>query len=203
MNKPDDLGELWQTQPVRVGVKGEDMREAILMRTAVFDRTIRWRNAGEYIAALVLLPALYFVWMLPNTLVHLGCILIAAGTVWIVYYLRRHGSGPADPLPDQSLTSYRRALIAKYDRQIRLARTVKFWYLLPLYAGLMTTVAGLLQMASSHRKSMLFIGVYAVAANAFFVFVWWLNEVRAVRRLEHLRSELLSASDTEQDPQVV
>jgi hypothetical protein len=196
MNQPDDLEQLWKTQPVEAVVKGEDMRQIIVQKTEKFDRRIRWRNIREYAAALIVVPVfLYYTRIMPNNLARLGCVIVAAGALWIVYYLWRHGTGPVDPLPDQSLESYQRALIAKYDHQIRLLRTVKFWYLLPLYVGLMILNAGLLRMLSASHAPTLFVTVNFVLATVFFAFVWWLNEVRAIRRIKRLRAEVMSATD--------
>jgi hypothetical protein len=204
MNQPDDLEQLWKTQPVEAAVKGEDMRQVIVQKTEKFDRRIRRRNVREYAAAFVVaLAFLFFARIIPDSLVRVGCVIVVAGALWIVYYLWRHGTGPVDPLPDQTLESYRRALIAKYDHQIRLLRTVKFWYLLPLYVGLTTANAGLLRMLSANHAPTLFVAINFVLATVFFGFVWWLNEVRAVRKIERLRAEVMSATDPEETTLVI
>ena len=196
MNRPDDLERLWQTQPLQKEMRGEEMRQIIVKKTEMFDRKIRRRNLREYLAALFAVPVfLYFARIMPNSLARLGSVIVAAGVLWIVYYLWRHGSGPADPLPDQTLESYRRALIAKYDHQIRLLRTVKLWYLLPLYAGMMTLMAGLFHEGALKHSGTVFLTVYAVVVTVFCGFVWWLNEVRGVRKIERLRAQVISGTE--------
>ena len=54
MNRPDDLEQLWKTQPVDPAVKGEEMRKIVLKKTEKFDRAVRRRNMREMIAAVVL-----------------------------------------------------------------------------------------------------------------------------------------------------
>ncbi len=53
MNKPDELEQLWQTQPVETDMKGEQMRQIKLRKTEKFDRTIWWRNTREVVASAV------------------------------------------------------------------------------------------------------------------------------------------------------
>jgi hypothetical protein len=196
MSRPDDLERLWQTQPVQTDMKGEEMRKIIVKKIEVFDHKIRKRNIREYVAALFVVPVFfYFAWIMPNSIARVGSVVVAVGALWIVYYLWRHGTGPADPLPDQTLASYRRALIAKYDHQIRLLRTVKLWYLLPLYVGLMTLLAGLLRESDARNAGTLFIEVYAVVCTVFCGFVWWLNGVWGVRKIERLRAQVISETE--------
>jgi hypothetical protein len=196
MNNPDDLERLWQTQPVQTDMRGEEMRQIIVKKTEAFDRKIRKRNLREYIAALFVVPVFfYFGWTMPNSIARAGSVIIAVGGLWIVYYLWRHGAGPADPLPDQTLATYRRALMAKYDHQIRLLRTVKLWYLLPLYVGMMTLLVGLLRESVARSAGTLFIEVYGVVCTLFFGFVWWLNGVWGVRKIERLRAQVISETE--------
>ena len=70
-------------------------------------------------------------------------------------YIRRYGSSALpDPMPDQSLAAYRQALAAKYDHQIRLLRSAKFWCLLPMYLAVLVMLAGvLLDSALEHVRS--------------------------------------------------
>ncbi len=201
MNQPDDLEQLWKTQPVEAAMKGEEMRKIILKKTEKFDRMIRWRNIREYAAALFVVPVfLYYTRIMPNNLARLGCIIVVAGALWIVYYLWRHGTGPSDPLPDQSLESYQHALIAKYDHQIRLLRTVKCWYLLPIYVGLLTLSVGQMQQHAAMGAITWIDGVGPVFYTLVFGGIWWLNEVYAVRKLEQRRMRLTSGVQEEESP---
>ena len=111
MNTPDNLEQLWQTQPVQTVVKGEEMRQLILQKTEKFDRKIQWRNIREVSVAVFLAGLFgYFAWRQPNGIARLGNTILCATFVWIVYYIWRHGSGPADPNPDQSAAGYQRRL---------------------------------------------------------------------------------------------
>ena len=103
-----------------------------------------------------------------------------------------HGAEPPEPSPDQSLAGYQRGLIVKYDHQIRLLRGVKFWYLLPIYAGLLTESAGLLKERAEKGVLTWADAIGPVLYTLVFAFIWWLNEVYTVRKLERMRARVTS-----------
>ena len=193
MNRPDDLEQLWKTQPVDPAVKGEEMRKIILKKTEKFDRTIRRRNIRETVAAaMVAIFFTYIAWGQRNGIDRAGSIILVASSVWIVYYMWRRGAEPPDPNPDQTLEGYQRALVRKYDHQIRLLRNVKFWYLAPMYVGLLTVSVGLLKERVEKGSPIGFAVLYPLVYTALFAAVWWMNEIHAVRKLERLRAQVTS-----------
>lgn len=193
MNQPDDLEQLWKTQPVDPAVKGEEMRKIILTKTEKFDRTIRRRNIRETVAAaIVAIFFAYIAWGQRNAIERAGSFIIVAGALWIIYYMRRHGTEPPDPNPDQTLEGYQRALVRKYDHQIRLLHKVKFWYLAPLYVGLLTGSAGLVKELAEKGESIWLAALFPLFYTLVFVAIWWLNEVYGVRKLERMRAQVTS-----------
>jgi hypothetical protein len=60
----------------------------------------------------------------------------------------------------------------------------------------MIMLAGLLRAAAADNAVRLFLAAYAVVVTVFCGFVWWLNEVRGVRKIERLRAQV--TSETEQ-----
>jgi len=196
MSQPEELEDLWKSQPLDKSLKGDEMRSVVLKKISAFDRTIRMRNLRETVTAVAVAAFfLYLAWLQRNGIARLGSGIVAAGAVWIVYYLRRFGTGPAEPSPDQPAESFRRALVMKYEHQIRLLRKVKLWYLLPMYVGLITNTAGLLQQEAQTRRLTLLDAIAPLIYTLIFAGVWWLNEVYAVRKLEHTRSQILAGFD--------
>jgi hypothetical protein len=201
MNRPDDLHELWKTQPVDPVIKGEEMRKIIMKRAAAFDGAIRRRNRRESFAAL--LVAVFFAiaaWKGHNGIERLGSAIIVAGALWIVYYLRRHGTEVAEPNPDQTLAGYQRALVLKFDHQIRLQRSVKFWYLAPMYIGLLTGTAGLLKETAEKRPLTWMDAGYSLFYTLVFAAVWWWNEVFGVRKLREARTKVICGMEEDERP---
>jgi hypothetical protein len=197
MNEPDGLEPLWKGQAVDEAVTGREMREIVLKKITDFDRMIRVRNMMESVAALVVAAFFaYAAWRQSNWIEQLGSVIIAGGALWIIYYLRRHGTS-IEPPPDQTLASYRRGLVLKYEHQIRLLRNVKFWYLLPLYVGLLIATLGKLREQAANRDLIWADAVPPLVYTVFFVMVWWLNEGLAVGKLRRLRAKLISSANEE------
>jgi hypothetical protein len=75
--------------------------------------------------------------------------------LWIIYFLVRYGRSSAPANPEQDFNAYRRALVERYDHQIQLLKSVKYWYLLPLWIGLMLGSTGMVLSGSPERPSWL------------------------------------------------
>ncbi len=198
MSTAKNLEELWKGQVIDTGTKGEEMRRIVLEKTATFDRMIRLRNRIEMVAALFVVATFgYFAWLQRNGLERAGSIIIVAGALWIVYYIRQHGAGPEDPSPDQTVTNYQRALVLKYEHQVRLLRRVKFWYLAPLYIGLLTGSAGMLRERAKQGTLAWADAIVPLSYTLVFAGVWWLNEVYSVRKLQQWRAQILAGAEAE------
>lgn len=196
MKEQDELRDLWCSQPPWGDMKGEEIMAAVQKRIARFDRMIAVRNLAECIAAGLVVA--FFGWLglrTHDSLMQAGFFIVAAGAAWIIYYLARHGQVSVSPDPNQCLPNYIRALIERYDHQIYLLKNVKYWYLLPMFVGLLITSVALYR---EHPGAIPFWSALIMPAiyTAVFVGVWWLNEVVAVGRLRQERARLFSLSET-------
>ncbi len=193
MNDKDELHDLWLSQPQSSNTKGNDMLEMVQTKLKKFDRMVAWRNRIECIAAAAV--ALFFTWRAlraPNAIMKTGCMVVVGGAAWIVFYMLRHGSTGTTIDPSANLANYTQALVARYDRQIRLLRSVKYWYLLPMYVGLLILSVGMsVQRAQLGAPAWVDLIAPALCTVVFGV-IWWINEVPAVRRLTKERAQVLS-----------
>jgi len=89
-----------------------------------------------------------------------------------------------------NLNAYGQLLRESYDRQVRLARSVKYWYLLPMYVGLAVVSLGLWRRLHGAGQSGRPAVMSMVIVTVGFAAVWILNELYAVRCLEKLKREL-------------
>ena len=100
-----------------------------------FERRIRQRNRREVLAGmLVILGFGAGLWRGPNLVARVGCALVMAGALFIIYRLRTRavaGSIPLDAPRAHAVAAYRRELEVQRD----LLRTVTSWYLLPFFPG--------------------------------------------------------------------
>lgn len=176
---PDHLKNLWQSQNVEpILMSLEELRR----KAEEFQKRIRHRNLGEYVAAAIVLATFsYYLWRFPG--IRLGCSLILAGTLYIMYQL--HTKGAAKDVPeslalDTCITFHQREL----ERQRDLLRDVWKWYLLPFVPGLIAIVVELLP-PSGWIRGLPFI----LFCAATFYFLWRLNK-RAADKLQQQIDEL-------------
>jgi len=162
------------------------------------DTEVSQRNLREWAACLFGIVAAALVYTTANNAFQVaGAILLGASAVFVGGYLWCFGRPAPQPDPAASLSAYRSALAAKFDRQILLLRRAKYWYVAPIYVGLMTWQAGeLLEAIDKGRDRLWLDAVFLVLLTAFFGWLAWLNEVKGVRELKRGREELLRALDT-------
>jgi hypothetical protein len=191
----DDFHQLWHCHtPSPTGKGGKEMLAIVVERTRAFDRRIVIRNTVECLAAaLVVLVNVWLAWKAPSAVERAGFALVAASGVWIAFCILRFGAGRNQLDPGADLTAYRQMLVDKYDRQIRLLRNVKYWYLLPPYIGILISILGTWSRLASHGHSSWAAPMALGFVTVVFALVWIANEVVGVRHIERLKGEQLSA----------
>jgi len=192
MADKDELNQLWCGQTTGPPTKGEDMLTMAMERAERFDRTIKARNLRECLgAALVTAIFAFIAWKSPNALARAGDLMVAASGLWIVFFMLRYGREAPSPAADGSLADFQQALLRKYDHQIRLLNSVKYWYLLPPYVGLLLGSAGMVTANTAKGQpgwpQLIPMAIY----TAVFGFIWWLNEAYGVGKLRRERARLL------------
>jgi hypothetical protein len=194
LNEHDQEKELiamWQQSNVLPPADTAELTRSLGARVKSFDRRIFWRNFREYAAGAVLIA--FFIWMSFRPVMRLLSFGGIAAVGFVMFYLwRRHRElKPLDPSSDAR--SYREALLARYDHQIRLLRQVRYWYVLPLYLWMLGATA----MTSSGRSA-IGVAVSLFVTTAFSAFVVWLNEGYGVRKLKEERAKVETLLQEEQ-----
>ncbi len=189
----DELQKLWTAEtPARLTNEERDMTMETAQRTvAALDRRLRWREYREILPAILVSAMFGAAFANSDTMLAKGgALTIIAGCAWIVYYMLRHGRGPENPSPAMPLSEYRAGIAAKFDHQIGLLRRVKYWYVLPLYLGMVLFTASDIERNDWVVRP--FVWRFLGGATAFCGFTIWLNEVWAVRRLRQERDGILA-----------
>lgn len=179
MDEGKELIRMWQENTLPAAPDPPQFAREVEMQIRNFDRRIFWRNLREYAAGGVFIVMMMFNLMVPERRL-LGVAGIAA-TLFVMFYLWWSHRNRQDPDPASDARSYRAALLARYDRQIRLARNAKYWYVLPLYSWMMLTVA-----VSGKPGARL---PYFIFMTACSLFVIWLNEVYGLKKLLKKRKQ--------------
>lgn len=130
MNDPRNI---WQNQPT----EGFKMSAAELhLRAQKFEKRISRRNLREYVASAIVIAVFgYYISLFPSTLTRTGCVLIIAGTLFMVWALHKRGAARTMPagLEFRSCVEFHRQ---ELQRQRDLLRGIWWWYLFPFVPGL-------------------------------------------------------------------
>jgi hypothetical protein len=199
VNQEDNLlKELWNSAAPVPNKKGDEMLHLAIERTRALDRQIAARNALECAAALFTTAFFgWAAWRAPSLLEQLGLAIVSLGGLWIIYYIRQYGRGPSEVDAGLDLAAYRKVLLENCSRQIRLLQTVQFWYLGPLYAGLLIANAGAALRLTREGRSV-FGPVFTVAlVTLVFAGILLLNQRVGVGRLRSVRKELVELTGGE------
>ncbi len=174
-----ELIRMWQESSLPEPIDAGQLARKIAARVERFDRKILWRNLREYAAGAVLI--VWFLWQsldpVRRPLAMAG--LVAVGFVMIYLWRSHRRTPPLDAAAD--VRSYHAALLDRYDRQIRLLRRVKYWYVLPLYLWMLLVIVRVPSRFPGGRIS------YFLVVTLFAAFIVWLNEGYGVRKLRAAR----------------
>jgi|EndMetStandDraft_5_1072996.scaffolds.fasta_scaffold05070_3 hypothetical protein len=162
----DDWMQLWQGH-MDAGPDPELQARLLLTQVWRFDHKVFWRNFREYAVGLVLL-VIFAGQVILGPDRRTGAVGFACVAFVLLYLWWKHRRlGPLDPTAD--IATYRAALLERYDAQIRLLRTMPYWYLMPLFVPMLSVAA-----SAWHRSPGAVWAVLAVTAAAY-LFIAWLN----------------------------
>jgi hypothetical protein len=183
----DNAKNLWQNQPVEPAqISLAELHE----KAQKLERRVRRRNLREYAAGAIAIAGYgYYIWKFPTPIIRLGCVLVIAGVLFVVYMLHKRGHAravPAEMAFRSSLDFYRHEL----ERQRDLLRSVWTWYLLPFVPGLIIFGLGLFLRtmkqpnAPAHaRLIVISFSLTAAFVALVFIVIGKLNQ-RGARKLQ-------------------
>lgn len=192
---------MWQGSAFSQPADPAELARTIEQTIHQFDRSLFWRNSREYAGGGVMLlvfaaAAFTHSRVVPVPLFGMAAVAFVLGYLW----WKHRTDHSLDPTADAR--EYQAALLERFDRQIRLLRSVRYWYFLPLYLWVFAATA----VNALHRPAHVSPWAHALGLSAGLVFVTivfiWLarlNERYAASRLAaaRKRTELLLAEPTE------
>lgn len=178
-----EWARMWQARMVS-GEDPERVARAIMAQVWRFDQTLFWRNAREYAAGIVLLVV--FLGQLVMGDDRIGALVGITSVGFVLGYLwwKHRGLQPLDPAADA--IAYKAALLARVDDQIRLLRSITYWYLFPLL------LPSLWQAVHVWDKSPWAAAISLAVVLAVFGFLRWLNVTAGVGALLATRANVES-----------
>ena len=188
MEEMDRFKMAWQRQPIEpsLDAPGGAVGASVRQRLEAFHRAIRLRDAietGCAVGGIILFGYLFVT--LHGVLVKLGAAVIIAGLALIVVTLRRARLTGLARRTDAAVRDFCVAGAANVDAQIRLLRSVGWWYLGPVISGVNLFFFGM-------RGPTLDTLGYFAGTLLLAVFIYRLNVRAVTRRLEPMRSQLLA-----------
>lgn len=182
----EDLKQVWQSQSGisqqrfnQIGVKVHDGSRQL-------QATIFRRDMVETCASIaVVVVFAYFLSLAKNWTDGLGfaVVVIAAITIPIVLWAARRRDKTV--VSAANFRDYLQVEIAYLRRQVRLLRSVGWWYLLPLYVGLALIMFGMTGPSYTTGEWVI-LGICMVINTALFIYLWWINQSARKRHLEPL-----------------
>lgn len=159
--------------------------DVLRARTESFRRTIWRRNLIEYVAGALVIAGFSFTLVaIPLPLMKVASALIIAGTVYVLWQLRRRAGNlaSADYSGAVPVLVHQRASLV---RQRDALEGVFWWYILPFLPGMALFFAAPVLAFPPDLWSEGFVRVVASAAIllAIMVGTWWINQ-RAARTLQ-------------------
>jgi hypothetical protein len=186
MTPTDELRELWQSD-ISAAINQRDLLQELQRRSRNFDRMSRRRDIWNVVAMLVVIVVYsWFAIGAGNTLERVADVWLVVCAGWFIIHLRRFARISRKPVPEQTLGAYRQALVGRYDSRIQLTKSVKYWFLLPMWLGLLLYDIAYRVNGGNNTKFALVL-IFVTAGSAF---AWWLDEGPAVRYLQRKRREL-------------
>ncbi len=190
----DNFKSHWQQRQRDLDQRVDHVVHAVRSRMSSFDRTIWLRDMQEAGAAVLL-----FVWygyslLTPsNWLATCGTLIGMLACVFIVTMMHlARKKDRRDARPSLALEDYCKAELKRVDRQIWLLRNVHWWYLSPLFIGM---VVQYISLGPTFGKMLSFL----ISSGALFGLIYRLNQRAVKNRLMPLRQDLIDATNVEVD----
>jgi hypothetical protein len=195
-NFDKELIQMWQEHTCPMPGEPSELTRQLAGWLRKFDRRIFWRNFVEYAAGVIVLIRSAFDISSGERLLFAPLTGVAATLFVMIHIWRRHRSTPAAD-PAATAAEYRQALLHRLDHQIRFARGVRYWYVLPCWLFFVAVLAsGIIQLNTnppqlqSQEGAVMKLLMAFLSASALCVVVVWLNENYAVRKLREERERV-------------
>jgi hypothetical protein len=189
-NFDKELQKMWQESTYSQPGDPSEVARRIADRVLQFDRNIFWRNLREYAAGWVMMIVFAYGAVFNHGRVVSLIGLVAMSFVVACLWWQHRDLRPLDPSADAR--GYQAALLARFDRQIRLLRTARYWYFLPMYIWVLAATTVLALHRPPHLSPLahavgLAIGLGVVTAT--FAWLSRLNQRAAEGRLTEAKRQ--------------
>jgi hypothetical protein len=182
----DNTKQLWKSQPAAAFALSD---QDLVQCASKFQRTIRRRNIGEYVAAvLVVLVFAFYMWKFPTMLMQIGSGMTILACVYAMVQLHRRASAQSLPGANAAvptLAFHRQELVRQRDA----LRSVWAWYVAPFIPGVLvfrwgveTELGADAPFARGALANAIIAGVFVIVVLVNFYAAWKLQ--RQIRKID-------------------
>lgn len=203
MKNLDDLKQSWQSESPIAPERFEEIVTKVQAGSDLLRSTIFRRDMLESIAAVLVVavfaPGLF---VAKNPVAWSGFALLVLVGITIPIVLWRARRRPSETDSDSTFRDFVSVEIDYLTRQTRLLRLVTWWYLLPIYLGIILICLGVTGPRGYSTGEQILVAVYLILCGAFMVYVWRLNQRARTGHLQPLLDYYLAmrnALDSGQD----
>lgn len=189
----EELKVIWKKQETD---KQEQLtKEQLVMmlnnKLISFDEKIKKRDWLEIAVALVTaLICAVLLFYVQSIWYQLGCLSLIFASAVIIYKLQSAKSNAADQYlgADRSFGEHLKEELQKMKTQRKLLKSVLWWYLLPIFLGIVFFVIGF-------EQRLLYKIVYLVAIVMVYGYIWKLNQDAVAEKINPIIDDIQEAID--------
>jgi hypothetical protein len=184
----DALKKIWRDQPLPLPppLGGPEAIASMNRKMRRFDRTIWWRDLREVAAGIFIVVVFsWYFFRFPMPMARVGCVITVLSAIFIDWRLLSSKRRAARSSLNASVMEALQVELRKVENQIRLLRSVLWWYILPLTVGATVFFAGVNRDAVARAVFIAFAVLMGLGLN-------WLNQWAVRKQLMPLKEELES-----------
>jgi hypothetical protein len=182
----DNTKSVWKSQPTATLFLSD---QDLIQYASKFQRTIRRRNLGESIAALLVVAVFsFYMWKFPTMLMQIGSGMTILACIYAIVQLHRRASAQALPGIDAAIPTlafHRQQLVRQRDA----LRSVWAWYVAPFIPGVIvfrwgveTELGAGAPFARGAPANAMIAGVFVIVILVNFYAAWKLQ--RQINKLD-------------------
>lgn len=185
----NSLKRLWydSNKEQKVEINPEVLIESIHHKSLYMENKIKQRDKSETIVAVLMtlvFGCLFFVF--PQALSKIGAGIIVINCMLIIFRLYLARKVKVKQEISSEIKHHLMVSLQQVRQQINLLNTMIWWYLLPIFIGVLCVYYGL-------SKSFISRTFYTVIVTTMYGYIWYLNKEAVRKKLKPLEADILQA----------
>lgn len=186
----EEMKQIWKRQKSEEEMMTQEQFMMILNNKLIsMDEKIKKRDWLEIsVAAITAVVCIIILFYTDSMWFRLGCFTLIAACILVTYKLQTAKKKAANQniRPNQNFSTHLKEELAKMKAQQKLLKSVLWWYLMPIFIGLLFFVIG----SDEPLWSKL---VYMTIVVLLYAYIWWMNRKAVSNTIEPIIEDLQEA----------